>query len=494
MLADVGGHLPGFLELPDLGHLSLEDSAPIPSEKTRIPKASKWAVWGRRGQQSFQMSEHEAVESLKNLDTEIGLGLEKLSSVIHQLGTFSTPSLHQCLIDLSSVSTLISNPYELSEDSVQRLAQVQKQMKAISFKIQVQKQLCLDRFAESVISGIDEATMEGQAGCSHTLIRLMRESVVEFVESGVTVHKKYGKVTLKCRYRSGQIQVLAKELIGEGGMKSLEKNSIFCGPVSPFGRVFIVAKPRKLNPTLSIGSCWASLNDELLCAQSLKEKEAHHIIEQLPVYKEKNPQMLKGLAMPWCDKGDVRSFIEGSSAHLSKLELLKRLQIMRQVAIALSSVHEQGFVHCDVKPANIFLKSTGKKTCDAFLGDFGLAMRRGDAGFGYAGTYFYMAPEVWCCRRGLPAIDMWAFGLIMLQMFCGKTERSIEEIFPSFRVLEAHRKKELFLEFRKKLVESLNPQKPLHVLIEQLLREDPADRPTASCVVRELERMIEEAR
>ena len=480
----------------DFSRLCLKDVAPSAHLETRpLPVAKKpsaWAFRSSRGQQPLQISEDDARESLQKLNVEIEQQHEKLSSVIHRVGGFAIPALHQCLTDLRSVSALIFDSSEPSEGFVQKFDRVQKQMRAVLSKIEVQRRLCLDEFAESVISALDHDTLEKQIGFSGALLRLIRESVVKFIETGATARMRYEKWVIKCRCRAGQIQVLGKILVGEGGMKSIEKSSIFFGPSSPFGSVFVVAKPRKDSPKARVVGSLSSLYDELRCSRSLKEKETHHIVDQLPVYKEKDPQQLKGLAMPWYDRGDAKVFVRSSSTHLSKTELLKRLHIVRHVAIALSSIHEQGFIHCDLKPSNVFLKSSGKGTCDAFLGDFGLALQRGEGGFGCYGSHFYIAPEVWRCRERTPAIDMWALGLIMLEMFCGKTEQAIGQVFPSLRLRDALQKQEAISLFRKKMVEKLDLQKPLHSLIEQLLSEDPAGRPIASDVVLRIEKIIED--
>jgi hypothetical protein len=496
MLLDIGGPLHKLPEFPDFSRLCLEDAAPPASLETKLPsvgkKAFTWGFRASRGKKPLQMSEYEAQESLQKINVEIEQQHEKFCSLIHRLGAFAVPPLHQCLTDLRSVSGLVFDSSDSSEGSVQKFDRVQKQMRSIFSKIEVQKQLCLDQLSESIISGIDRDTLEKQIGFSGALLKLIRESVVKFIETGATVRMRYEKWMIKCRSRAGQIQVLGKILVGEGGMKSIEKCSIFFGPSSPFGSVFVVAKPRKDSPKALVGGCLSSLYDELRCSRSLKEKQAHHIVDQLPVYKEKSPQQLKGLAMPWYDRGDANAFVRSSSAHLSKTELLKRLHIVRHVAIALSAFHEQGFIHCDLKPSNVFLKSAGKGTCDAFLGDFGLALQRGEGGFGCYGSHFYIAPEVWRCRERTPAIDMWALGLIMLEMFCGKTEQAIGQVFPSLGLRDPLQKQEEISLFRKKMVEKLDLQKPLHSLVEQLLREDPEGRPIASDVVLRIEKIMED--
>lgn len=92
------------------------------------------------------------------------------------------------------------------------------------------------------------------------------------------------------------------------------------------------------------------------------------------------------------------------------------LDIARQTALALACVHRLGYVHRDMKPANLFFRDGLVK-----LGDFGLACpvraepTRDDRG----GTAYYMAPEAW---RGLatPQTDLHSLGVVLYEMIVGQ--------------------------------------------------------------------------
>ena len=67
-------------------------------------------------------------------------------------------------------------------------------------------------------------------------------------------------------------------------------------------------------------------------------------------------------------------------------------RIVLQAAAGLHAVHQAGVVHCDVKPANLFLRGNGSVT----VGDFGIAIPSVAArGAAYAGSPFFAAPEQW---------------------------------------------------------------------------------------------------
>lgn len=91
------------------------------------------------------------------------------------------------------------------------------------------------------------------------------------------------------------------------------------------------------------------------------------------------------------------------------------LGVAIQVAQGLTyAVKKQsGFVHRDVKPANVLLTSGGV----AKLADFGLSNAAGSG----SGTPAYMAPEVWTGRDAIgPAADIYSFGIMLFEMLTGR--------------------------------------------------------------------------
>ncbi|KAL5750328.1 hypothetical protein ACOSP7_024931 [Xanthoceras sorbifolium] len=107
----------------------------------------------------------------------------------------------------------------------------------------------------------------------------------------------------------------------------------------------------------------------------------------------------------------------------SKLNWFQRFQIIRGIASGLFYLHEeweQVVVHRDIKPGNVLLDAdlNGK------LGDFGLA-RLYDHGSDpettiLAGTLAYMAPELHRTGKGTTSSDVFAFGVSMLEVACGR--------------------------------------------------------------------------
>jgi serine/threonine-protein kinase len=95
--------------------------------------------------------------------------------------------------------------------------------------------------------------------------------------------------------------------------------------------------------------------------------------------------------------------------------------IVAQVTAALDYAHQQGIVHRDVKPANIFVGAGDQVT----LTDFGIAKAASDAeqltrtGI-LMGTPEYMAPEQAEGRNVDHRTDLYALGIVLYQMLVGR--------------------------------------------------------------------------
>jgi serine/threonine-protein kinase len=106
------------------------------------------------------------------------------------------------------------------------------------------------------------------------------------------------------------------------------------------------------------------------------------------------------------------------------------IELVRQIASALTPLHARGIVHRDLKPGNIFLVSDSAISCGirVKLLDFGIAKLAGDTDPGLktrtgalVGTPVYMSPEQ--CR-GTGEVDhradIYALGCLMYTMVAGR--------------------------------------------------------------------------
>jgi serine/threonine protein kinase len=123
----------------------------------------------------------------------------------------------------------------------------------------------------------------------------------------------------------------------------------------------------------------------------------------------------------------VFEYVEGMNLDqylrsLGTLDATRVAQIAVQVLDALAYAHGQGIIHRDLKPSNILIEPSG----NARVMDFGIAMRidsgaKGkDAANLLVGTPAYLSPEYVKSQRVSPQGDIYAVGLIMLEMLCGR--------------------------------------------------------------------------
>nr|CAB3456328.1 unnamed protein product [Digitaria exilis] len=101
----------------------------------------------------------------------------------------------------------------------------------------------------------------------------------------------------------------------------------------------------------------------------------------------------------------------------------ERFRIIKGIASGLLYLHEKWekvVIHRDIKASNVLLDSE----MNGRLGDFGLA-RLYDHGTDLqtthaVGTMGYMAPELICTGKASPLTDVFAFGIFLLEVTCGK--------------------------------------------------------------------------
>ena len=92
------------------------------------------------------------------------------------------------------------------------------------------------------------------------------------------------------------------------------------------------------------------------------------------------------------------------------------LYLLRRVLRGLETLHEMGFVHADVKPANIMIDRLGYIK----LIDYGRAMLLNEPITILLGTPSYMAPEVHEHRIARAHSDLFSLGLVALEMLRGE--------------------------------------------------------------------------
>jgi eukaryotic-like serine/threonine-protein kinase len=129
------------------------------------------------------------------------------------------------------------------------------------------------------------------------------------------------------------------------------------------------------------------------------------------------------VAMRLVEGTDLRRFLDGGAAErgvaagaLLVLPPAAALVLLAKVCDAVAHLHEHGWVHGDVVPANLLVDAL---LTSVMLCDFGVARRSGGGG-PVQGTHAYMAPEQARGEAWTPATDVFALGVILWELLAGK--------------------------------------------------------------------------
>ncbi|KAL0737150.1 hypothetical protein Bca4012_013360 [Brassica carinata] len=117
----------------------------------------------------------------------------------------------------------------------------------------------------------------------------------------------------------------------------------------------------------------------------------------------------------------LHSFISHFGGRPIPEVMIRRAALM--ILQGLEALHSHGYVHCDLKPANVLLfpsEIVGEPR-DLKLADFGVSKEPSRTSLS-GGTKEYMPPESLGPNRTKmigPAVDMWSLGCVVLQMSGG---------------------------------------------------------------------------
>jgi eukaryotic-like serine/threonine-protein kinase len=166
----------------------------------------------------------------------------------------------------------------------------------------------------------------------------------------------------------------------------------------------------------------------------------------------------------------VMEYLEGFTLeylmeHMPKLSFAGVVDIILRICSGLEYAHQQGIVHQDLKPANVFMQSEGQIK----IVDFGLACPQGNIDFDLPGTIFYMAPEQ---IEGKPVderTDIYSLGIMVYELLTGKRPFPEDDLG---RLMDFHLKED------SPDPRSIVPDLPdeLYTMIMKSIRKDPSER------------------
>jgi DNA-binding SARP family transcriptional activator/ABC-type oligopeptide transport system substrate-binding subunit len=142
----------------------------------------------------------------------------------------------------------------------------------------------------------------------------------------------------------------------------------------------------------------------------------------IPIYEAGELRGQLFIAMRYVAGTDLRALLR----ERGRLEEVRVLSIMRQVAGALDAAHSAGLVHRDVKPGNVLMaQAPGSKGDEhVYLADFGLTKRTSsESGISemghFVGTLDYAAPEQFQGKPLDARTDLYSLGCVLYECLVG---------------------------------------------------------------------------
>ncbi|MGD2148411.1 MAG: protein kinase [Anaerolineae bacterium] len=196
-----------------------------------------------------------------------------------------------------------------------------------------------------------------------------------------------------------------------------------------------------------------------------------HIARSFGVFHDQNTYYL---AMEFLPGGSLADRLKRGSLPVPEV-----LRIARDLCQALAYAHQEGVIHCDIKPGNVLFDERGR----AHLADFGIAhvstdlmTRRLFTATGVTmGTVRHMAPEQLEGVRDDPRLDVYAVGTVLYEMIAGRPYLDFEEeTTPAAQMRNMQRIQTAL----PRPLRALCPTVPGHVVgaVERALQKAPTDR------------------
>ncbi|XP_028940417.1 serine/threonine-protein kinase Nek5, partial [Antrostomus carolinensis] len=178
------------------------------------------------------------------------------------------------------------------------------------------------------------------------------------------------------------------------------------------------------------------------------------------------------IVMEYCDGGDLMKRINVQHGVLFDEDQI--LSWFVQISLGLKHIHDKKILHRDVKAQNIFLSNNGKV---AKLGDFGIARQLNstmELAHTCVGTPYYLSPEICENRPYNNKTDIWSLGCVLYELCALK------------HPFEGNSLHQLVLKICRGRFHPVSPNYSydLRILISQLFKISPRDRPSINSILR----------
>ncbi|MBT4450984.1 MAG: HDOD domain-containing protein [Gammaproteobacteria bacterium] len=127
----------------------------------------------------------------------------------------------------------------------------------------------------------------------------------------------------------------------------------------------------------------------------------------------------------------VLEYVKGETLYTqlkNQIPLQQSFNIIRDVLSGVTAAHNEGIIHCDLKPANIMITKKGQ----AKVADFGLALladTQHEGNDSLAGTPQYMAPEYIETHKHQTVSDVFSLGLIFYELLTGQKAVDGDDVY-----------------------------------------------------------------
>ncbi|KAF8377552.1 hypothetical protein HHK36_030934 [Tetracentron sinense] len=135
-----------------------------------------------------------------------------------------------------------------------------------------------------------------------------------------------------------------------------------------------------------------------------------------------NGQNFHNILLEYASRGSLADLLRNSGGPLPEFDIRR---YTKSILKGLVYIHENGYVHCDIKLQNILLCSSSSSDSgnDVKIADFGLAKKMGqreNGVFSLTGTPLYMSPESVADNEQEAPSDIWSLGCAVSEMGAGK--------------------------------------------------------------------------